>query len=171
MSDQITPVTDQLKNALAVTSRSLPALDQRTTSKRLKDAEDFESVASSLELLTVAVLGAVSGTSLLGGNTKPGARFDLASGTDLANHLTDCVAYLRDAASNLIGSQNLNRYEGPNSLNAIRMLKTLYQLVLAGIRFQARADLANLSASSPNALIEAAERLAITASKDTWSAA
>ena len=163
-SMMIAPVTDELTSALTSAAGLLLATGGDLQSSRtVNDKETYAEVANELECLTTAVLGAIARVSLLGPHPI-GARFDVGAQTQLYRHVTSCVAYLRDAASNLIQSGSLSQYDVKHTTEVMSRLKALYGLVTHGIGSRARRDLTALAAHSPSELVALAGELATTAS-------
>lgn len=156
MSEQMAPVTDTLAKALNTTFTVLGIIDTRGASN---DKDHYAETVQQLEDLTVAVLSATSSLPLI--NVRPaGARFDIGAGTNLAEQVSDSVAYLRGEASALLARNSFSQFERKHADKAVGHLRGLYGLLLSAVTYQARADLNRIADKGPDGLIMAAEQLA-----------
>lgn len=158
MSEQITAVTPQLASAMTRAAAVFKGIEAAT--QKPKDLDSYAEVCGYLEDLTMAVLGSTSSLSLI--NVRPtGARFDIGYGTDLAEHVTESVEYLRNTASELIRSGNLSKYESSHTDRVASMLRIMYRMITGAIVRQAKADLdSTWKDGGPEMLLKAADLLA-----------
>lgn len=160
MSEQIAFVTPELGRTLAQLSTLFRVIDGN---KKFNDHDSYDEVATHLEGLTVMTMTAMSSVPLV--NTdRTGARFNIASDTELAKQITSNVAYLRGTATELLNG-TLNRYESKNVTDALNRLKSTYGMLMYAIVQQMRRDLDTISESGPNKMIGMADTLATAASR------
>jgi hypothetical protein len=156
----ITPVTRKLRDELAAAGRMLQSLGVKLETGKLTDKEHYVTTVDTLEALTLAVLSATSGPSLTRPVGLSAARFDMASGQPLAQHVTACVSYLRGTASGLLAQNSFQNYGSRETDTALDMLKQLNGMLLSGILKQAEADLEAIRKRGVGGLIVAADALA-----------